>query len=79
MALQWEPVWEDVILEEHGIRLKVKRDRETGLIVCPICGLGEKASYFFTLRDLVEHITMHARRDWRRERIVVVEEESEEQ
>ena len=61
MSLQWEPEWEEVIVEESGIRLKVLRDKVTGLLACPICGLGEDASYFFTARDLIIHMLAHAR------------------
>ncbi len=73
MALQWEAKWEDVIVEEYGIRLRVKRDRVTGLYACPICGIGDHASYFFTVKDLLVHIASHALRDWKRERVVVKE------
>ena len=78
MALQWEPQWEDVIIEVEGVRLKVKRDRVTGLYMCPICG-EHKPTYFFTERDLVDHIIMHAVRDWRKERVVVEEAEEREE
>ena len=77
MALQWEPQWEDVVLEYAGVRLKVKRDRVTGLLKCPLCG-DEKPSFFFTVKDLVSHIVMHAQRDWRKERVVVALGEEEE-
>ncbi len=78
MALQWEPQWEDVIIEVDGVRLKVKRDKVTGLYMCPVCGT-KKPTYFFTANDLIEHIIMHAVRDWRSERVVVEEIEVEEQ
>ncbi len=70
MALQWEPQWEDVVLEYAGIRLKVKRDKVTGLIKCPLCS-DDKPSYFFTLKDLLQHLVMHAQRDWKTERVIV--------
>jgi hypothetical protein len=74
MALQWEPQWEEIVVEEAGVRLRVKRDRVTGLLMCPLCR-EDKPTYFFTLKDLVSHIVMHAQRDWQRERIVVTGEE----
>ena len=61
MSLQWEPEWEEIIIEEAGIKLKVLRDKVTGLLACPICGMGEDASYFFTPRDLIVHLLSHAR------------------
>ena len=75
MSLQWEPEWEDVIVEESGIRLKVPRDKVTGLYACPICGFGEDASYFFTIEDLVKHTLTHAK-PGRAERIRVAVEVS---
>ena len=75
--MQWEPRWEDVIIEYAGIRLRVKRDRVTGLYACPLCGLKERATYLFTVKDLVYHIYSHARKA---ETITVrVEEEREEE
>ena len=59
MSLQWDPQWEEVVVDVEGIRVKVLRDRVTGLIACPICGTGEKASYFFSPRDLVNHLFAH--------------------
>ncbi len=75
MALQWQAVWEEVVIEEYGIKLKVYRDKVTGLYACPICGLHDKASYFFTVKDLLTHIASHALRDWKSQRIVVKEVE----
>ncbi len=76
MSLQWEPQWEEVVVEEAGVKLKVKRDRVTGLLLCPVCG-EDKPTYFFTVRDLVNHLVMHAQRDWQRERVVVTAEAEE--
>jgi hypothetical protein len=62
MALQWTPSWENIIIESHGVRLKVKRDKETGLLLCPICGEEKKAAYFFTAEDLIFHLLAHTKR-----------------
>ncbi len=62
MSLQWEPEWEEVIIEDHGIKLKVLRDKKTLLYACPICGLGDGASFFFNTKDLILHIAAHADR-----------------
>ena len=59
MSMQWEPQWEETLIEYKGIRLRVPRDRVTGLYACPICGLGERATYLFTIRDLIYHIYSH--------------------
>jgi hypothetical protein len=61
LSLQWEPQWEEVVVERSGIKLKVPRDKVTGLYACPICGFGEDASYFFTVDDLIRHILTHAK------------------
>ncbi|ABM81088.1 hypothetical protein [Hyperthermus butylicus] len=61
MSLQWEPQWEETIIEVYGVRLKVPRDRVTGLYACPICGFGVDATYFFSEKDLVIHILNHAK------------------
>ena len=80
MTYQWEPQWVDKLVEYAGVRLMVKRDKVTGLLKCPICG-DDKPSYFFTPKDLILHIIMHAQRDWKSERVVVAVEveEGEEQ
>ncbi len=80
MALQWEPQWEEVVVEYRGIRLKALRDRVTGVYACPICGLGERATYLFTVKDYVFHIYSHARR-FESQRIAVAQagEEGEEE
>ena len=59
MSLQWEPEWIEEIIEEEGIRVKVLKDKKTNLYACPICGLGDHASYFFTVKDLILHIRAH--------------------
>jgi hypothetical protein len=81
LSLQWEPEWEPVVIEYHGIRLRVLRDRVTGLLACPICGTGDNATYLFTSKDLVYHILAHARKAERHRASVqyhVVAEEEEE-
>jgi len=62
MSLQWEPQWEEEEVEYHGIRLRVPRDKVTGVYACPICGFGGNATYLFTVKDLVYHIYSHTRR-----------------
>ena len=63
MALQWEPQWEDVVVEKWGIRLRVKRDKVTGVYACPVCGTGDNTIYFFSVEDLLRHVLVHARRE----------------
>ena len=80
MALQWEPKWEEVLVEYKGMRLKALRDRVTGVYACPICGTGEKATYLFTVEDLVYHLYSHAKRlEQHRVAASAAEEEDEEQ
>ncbi|RUM47351.1 MAG: hypothetical protein DSY37_02900 [Hyperthermus sp.] len=76
MSLQWEPEWVEEVLEYSGVRIRVFRDKATGLIACPVCGLGDNASYFFMPRDLLEHLRAHARRA-DKYRFAVVESEEE--
>ncbi len=35
------------------------RDKKTGLYACPICGVGDNASFFFNIKDLILHIAAH--------------------
>ena len=82
MALQWTPTWEEVVIESHGIRLRVKRDKETKLLACPICGEGDNAIYFFSVEDLIRHILSHTKRIERHQVFVPtkpIEEEGEEE
>ncbi len=79
MSLQWEPQWEEVLIEYHGIRLKVLRDKVTGLYACPICGTGDHATYIFTPKDLVYHIYAHAKQAEKHTTRIRVEEEREEE
>ncbi|ABU82115.1 hypothetical protein [Ignicoccus hospitalis] len=70
MAITWEPVWELVTVEHEGMRIRVLRDKETGLLACPICltetvkKKGRKAadegSFFFDVQSLIAHLTTHA-------------------
>ncbi len=62
MSLQWEPQWEETKVEYKGIRLIVLVDRVTGLYACPICGVGDRATYTFTVKDLVLHMYAHTRK-----------------
>ena len=81
MAYTWEPRWEPVKIESHGIVIRTCRDRVTGMMACPIClnaastclgedgktsGKGEHL-FFFTVDDLIIHIRdYHAKRFLRR-------------
>ncbi|AEM39353.1 hypothetical protein Pyrfu_1495 [Pyrolobus fumarii 1A] len=77
MALQWEPQWEELVIEKWGVKLKVKKDKVTGMYACPICGISDSAIYFFSIEDLLRHMLTHARRE-RIETIRVSIEEGEE-
>lgn len=80
MSLQWEPQWVDETVEYAGMRLRVKRDKVTGLYACPVCGLGDNATYLLTVKDLFYHIYAHARRAERyRARVQYEEEEGHEE
>ncbi|MET1160425.1 MAG: hypothetical protein ABWW65_05635 [Thermoprotei archaeon] len=37
MAFTWEPRWEKIRIEAHGIIIHTCRDKITGMIACPIC------------------------------------------
>jgi hypothetical protein len=76
--MQWQPKWEKVKLEVHGVRIVVERDRVTGLFRCPICG-GDKPAYFFTAEDLIQHLLGHARGVESRKVYEAAEEEEEEE
>ncbi len=70
MAIVWEPVWEVVTVEYEGIRIRVLRDKETGLLACPICmqEMGKKRKdkfedagrFFFDEASLISHLASHA-------------------
>ena len=79
MALSWEYSWKEVIVEYHGSRMKALRDEKTGLLACPICGLKDKSTFFYTARDLFNHVIAHVEEKWRRIKVEVVEEEEKEE
>ncbi|MET1102185.1 MAG: hypothetical protein ABWW69_06915 [Pyrodictiaceae archaeon] len=60
MSLQWEPQWEEILVEAYGIRLRVYRDKITKLYACPVCGITGSTTYFFNIEDLIEHIIAHS-------------------
>jgi len=89
LAYTWEPRWEKIRIEAHGITVNTCRDRITGMISCPICihALSKcidpsiKPTYkttnifFFTPEDLLNHIReYHAKRSLRK--IISREEDS---
>jgi len=79
MSLQWETEWEETLVAYSGIRLRVLRDRNTGLYACPVCGTGDKATYVFTAKDLIYHLYAHAKRvEKHRARVHLREEDHEE-
>jgi len=70
------------VIEYHGVRLRVKRDKQTGLMACPLCGVGDEATYFFTPEDLLRHILAHVKGYMRHKRKAPVrhpEEQEEEE
>jgi hypothetical protein len=79
VSLQWEPEWEETVVEYSGMRLRVLRDKVTGLYACPICGTGDRATYLFTPKDLVYHIYAHARKTERHHARVEYTIEAEEE
>jgi len=70
VAIVWEPVWEVVEIEYEGIRIKVLKDKETGLLACPICMQEMRAKkkekfedvgrFFFDVPSLISHLASHA-------------------
>ncbi|MEM0355922.1 MAG: hypothetical protein QXT88_02740 [Desulfurococcaceae archaeon] len=70
MSFSWEPRWEKIIVESHGIVVRTCRDRITKMIACPICVnaaitcLDEENSeryepkliFFYSFEDLIQHI-----------------------
>jgi hypothetical protein len=69
----WKPVWELVTVEYEGIRLRVPRDKETGLLACPICmeevkkmkgikkeNIEDYMRFFFDVPSLIAHLASHA-------------------
>lgn len=78
MSLTWERDWVEVVVEYRGSRIKAYRDRSSGLLACPICGLQDRASYFFSVDDLFNHIIAHVEERWRSEQEEMVEPEESE-
>ncbi|MGC9210303.1 MAG: hypothetical protein ACP5FT_03465 [Acidilobus sp.] len=48
---------EEVIVEYAGSRVRAYRDKEDGMLVCPIC----RRSKFATPADLLAHMVAHAK------------------
>lgn len=79
MSYTWEPKWEKIKIEDHGIELYTCIDRITNLIACPIClnarkvciegsspgkFAGTSGSFFFSPEDLINHIRAFHVRGW---------------
>ncbi len=77
MGYQWEPQWEEVVIEYAGGKVKTRRDKVTGLIMCPLCN-PDKPTYFFSERDLFLHIKAHRDKPWVKHKVVTEKEEEEE-
>jgi len=70
LAIVWEPVWEVVVIEHEGMRIRVLKDRETGLLACPICmhemrskrksKFEDVGRFFFDVPSLINHLATHA-------------------
>jgi len=90
VAYSWEPRWERLVIESHGIIIQTCRDRITKMFACPICihalskclggskpsDYAEKHVFFFTAEDLITHI-----RDYHAMRVLLkklIKEEGEE-
>jgi len=93
MSYHWEPQWIRKRVVVDGMELEVCQDLSTGLYLCPLCididrvcpseskpstVVPDKATYFFSLQDLVRHLHAHRESRWR-EAAVSVEEEAEEE
>ncbi|RLG87936.1 MAG: hypothetical protein DRO15_03970 [Thermoprotei archaeon] len=94
MVFRWNPKWSRRKFIYEGMEIETCVDLITGLILCPICtdidnvcpeGKGdtqvvpEKAAYFFTVQDLIEHIKAHATSSWERKRVPIAIEEGGEE
>lgn len=70
LSFSWEPRWEKIIVESHGVVVRTCRDKITKMIACPICinaasaCLNEENSeeyeprliFFYSFEDLIQHI-----------------------
>ncbi len=48
---------QEVLVEYAGSRVRALKERETGLLVCPIC----RRARFATPSDLLAHLVAHAK------------------
>ena len=94
MAFRWTPQWSRKKFRYEGMEIETCIDITTGLILCPICVdidnicpkgrkslqiSPEKAIYFFTVQDLIEHMKAHTTSPWEKKRIPIITEEEEEE
>ena len=95
MGYGWEPKWirKKIVISE-GIEIETCYDAVTGLYLCPICvnvskvcpsyteyssAIPEKATYFFSIDDLLHHIKAHTKIDKAGYQYVEAEEGEEEE
>ncbi len=61
MSVVWRPNWVVVEVEYHGMKIRVLRDKVTGLYACPICFKhSQEGKYFFDVPSLIRHMMTHA-------------------
>ncbi len=93
MSYYWEPKWVRRKFEYEGVTIETCMDLSTGLLVCPecvnvdvLCPSEDKPNnvipsgaptYFFSLLDLLRHMSAHRESTWKKR--VEVEEEAEEE
>ncbi len=74
----WLPQWEVIEVEYKGIKIRVLKDKETGLLACPLClGVGEEGKYFYDVPSLIEHLAAHLHKPWERKKGRIIKEEEE--
>jgi hypothetical protein len=86
MSLRWTPKWVTKVISVGGKDVEVCYDEVTKLYACPFCaphcrsgGLGDRGSYFFSEKDLIEHIKAHKLALWEHRKFEEQELEEEEE
>jgi len=93
MTYYWEPKWVRRKFEFEGVLIETCIDLNTGLIVCPecvdidaLCPSEDRPNtavpagtptYFFSIADLLRHLSAHRESLWKK--TTVEEEEAEEE